>query len=139
MNLGKITLITPPDKLFNMNMGYLLVKPSNHIKQQFQTILSQSIDDLNVFIYDTEDIDTSWLLSVAIQVDCVIIDIDNCDSITQKFVTFMLAQPNAYYITSDEITPYKLISKNRIYNLDWIVEQIQNQEEEEDDNDSQEE
>jgi len=124
--------------LFNMNVSYLLVKPSNHIKQQFQTILSQSIDDLNVFIYDTEDIDTSWLLSIAIQVDCVIVDIDNCDSITQKFVTFMLAQPNAYYITSDEITPYKLISKNRIYNLDWIVEQIQNQEEE-DDNDSQEE
>jgi len=138
MNLGKITLITPPDKLFNMNVSYLLVKPSNHIKQQFQTILSQSIDDLNVFIYDTEDIDTSWLLSIAIQADCVIVDIDNCDSITQKFVTFMLAQPNAYYITSDEITPYKLISKNRIYNLDWIVEQIQNQEEE-DDNDSQEE
>jgi hypothetical protein len=138
MNLGKITLITPPDKLFNVNLSYLLVKPSNHIKQQFQTILSQSIDDLNVFIYDTEDIDTSWLLSVAIQADCVIIDIDNCDSITHKFVTFMLAQPNAYYITSDEITPYKLISKNRIYNLDWIVEQIQNQEEE-DDNDSQEE
>ncbi len=133
MNLGKITLITPPDKLFNMNMGYLLVKPSNHIKQQFQTILSQSIDDLNVFIYDTEDIDTSWLLSVAIQVDCVIIDIDNCDSITQKFVTFMLAQPNAYYITSDEITPYKLISKNRIYNLDWIVEQMKNHEDEDDD------
>jgi hypothetical protein len=121
-----------------MNMSYLLVKPSNHIKQQFQTILSVSMDDLNVFIYDTEDIDTSWLLSVAIQVDCVIVDIDNCDSITQKFVTFMLAQPNAHYITSDEITPYKLISKNRIYNLDWIVEQIQNQEEE-DDNDSQEE
>jgi len=138
MNLGKITLITPPDKLFNMNVSYLLVKPSNHIKQQFQTILSQSIDDLNVFIYDTEDIDTSWLLSIAIQADCVIVDIDNCDSITQKFVTFMLAQPNAYYITSDEITPYKLISKNRIYNLDWIVEQSQNQEEE-DDNDSQEE
>lgn len=133
MNLGKITLITPPDKLFNMNVSYLLVKPSNHIKQQFQTILSQSIDDLNVFIYDTEDIDTSWLLSIAIQVDCVIVDIDNCDSITQKFVTFMLAQPNAYYITSDEITPYKLISKNRIYNLDWIVEQIKNHEDEDDD------
>jgi hypothetical protein len=55
MNLGKITLITPPDKLFNMNLSYLLIKPSNHIKQQFQAILSQSIDDLNVFIYDNED------------------------------------------------------------------------------------
>jgi hypothetical protein len=133
MNLGKITLITPPDKLFNMNLSYLLVKPSNHIKQQFQTILSQSIDDLNVFIYDTEDMEVSWLLSIAIQVDCVIIDIDNCDTITQSFVTFMLAQPNAYYITCDDVTPYNLISKNRIYNLDLIVEQLKNQEEDDDD------
>ena len=136
MNLGKITLITPPDKLFNMNLSYLLVKPSNHIKQQFQTILSQSLDDLNIFIYDNDDHDVSWLLSIALQVDCIIIDVDNCDLITDKFVTFILAQPNVYYITSDETTPYNLISKNRIYNLDWIVEQIKN---EEDDNDIQEE
>jgi len=136
MNLGRITLITPPDKLFNMNISYLLVKPSNHIKQQFQTILSQSLDDLNIFIYDNDDHDVSWLLSIALQVDCIIIDVDNCDPITDKFVTFILAQPNVYYITSDETTPYNLISKNRIYNLDWIVEQIKN---EEDDNDIQEE
>ena len=133
MNLGNITLITPPDKLFNLNLSYLLVKPSTHIKQQFQTILSQSIDDLNVFIYDAEDIDTGWLLSVAQQADVVIIDIDNCDPITQKFVTFMLAQPNAHYITNDELTPYGLISKNRIYNLDWIVEQMTQEEEDDDD------
>jgi len=134
MNLGKITLITPPDRLFNMNLSYLLVKPSNFVKEQFQTILSKSIDDLNVFVYDNDDNDTSWVLSVAMQVDCVIIDVDNCDPITEKFVTFMLAQPNAYYITSDEITPYKLISKNRIYDLDWIVEKIKNEEDLDDDN-----
>jgi hypothetical protein len=133
MNLGNITLITPPDKLFNLNLSYLLVKPSNHVKEQFQTILSQSIDDLNVFIYDTEDTDTGWLLSVAQQSDVTIIDIDNCDLITQKFITFMLAQPNTHYITNDELTPYGLISKNRIYNLDWIVEQMSNQEEDDDD------
>jgi hypothetical protein len=132
MNLGRITLITPPDKLFNMNLSYLLIKPSNHIKQQFQTILSQSIDDLNIFIYDNDDHDISWLLSIALQVDCIIIDIDNCDPITDKFITFILAQPNVYYITSDETTPYNLISKNRIYNLDLIVEQIKNQEEDDD-------
>jgi hypothetical protein len=132
MNLGKITLITPPDKLFNMNLAYLLIKPSNHVKEQFQTILSQSIDDLNVFVFDNDDTDISWLLSIAHQADCVIIDIDNCDVITQRFATFILAQPNAYYITSDEITPYNLISKNRIYNLDWIVEKIKNEEDEDD-------
>jgi hypothetical protein len=116
----------------------LLVKPSVHVKQQFQAILSHSLDDLNVFIYDQEETDVSWLLGVAQQVDVVIVDVDNCDETTKKFVTFMLAQPNAHYITSDEITPYNLISKNRIYNLDWIAEQLKD-EEEDDLDDSQEE
>jgi hypothetical protein len=129
MNLGKITVITPPDKLFNLTLSFLLVKPSLQSKQQFQTILSKSMDDLNVFIYDQEDTDIGWLLSVANQVDCVLIDIDNCDPITKQFISFILAQANAHYITNDEITPYNLISKNRIYNLDQLVEQLQDDEE----------
>ena len=133
MNLGKITVITPPDKLFNLTLSYLLVCPSQHINQQFQAILSKSIDDLNVFIYSPEETDTSWLLSVAQQVDCVIVDVDNCDPITAKFVTFMLAQPNVHYITSDETTPYNLISKNRIWDLDGIVDQLKDDEEEDTD------
>jgi hypothetical protein len=128
MNLGKITVITPPDKLFNLTLGYLFVKPSVHLKQQFQTILSQSIDDVNVFVYDQEEVDIDWLLSVAQQVDVVIIDVDNCDPTTKMFVTFLLAQGNVHYITKDETTPYNLISKNRIYNLDWIVEQLKSEE-----------
>ncbi len=136
MNLGKITLITPPDKLFNLNLSYLLVKPSNTVKQQFQSILSRSLDDLNVFIFDETETDISWMLSVAQQVDVVIIDIDNCDPVTKTFVTFMLAQPNAHYITLDETTPYNLISKNRIWDLEGIVEQFTKEEDEEDDDES---
>lgn len=136
MNLGKITVITPPDKLFNLTLSYLLVKPSIHVKQQFQAILSQSIDDINVFIYDEEDTDISWMLSVAQQVDIVIVDVDNCDMITQKFVTFVLAQGNVHYITKDDTTPYNLISKNRIYNLDWIVDQLKNHEEDDEADDA---
>ena len=128
MNLGKITVITPPDKLFNLTLGYLLVCPSQHVKEQFQTILSQSIDDINVFIYDETETDISWLLSVAQQVDVVIIDVDNCDPITHKFITFMLAHSNVHYITKDDTTPYNLISKNRIWDLDFIVEQLKEQE-----------
>lgn len=133
MNLGKITVITPPDKLFNLNLSYLLVKPSNQVKQQFQTILSKSIDDLNVFIYDEQETDTGWMLGICQQVDVVIVDVDNCDPITQKFVTFMLAQPNTHYITMDETTPYNLISKNRIYDLEFIVEQLKDEEDEDPD------
>lgn len=135
MNLGKITVITPPDRLFNNTLSYLLVKPSIHVKQQFQTILSQSIDDLNVFIFDQDDTDISWLLSVSNEVDCIIIDVDNCDPITKSFTTFILAQPNAHYITMDELTPYNLISKNRIFSLDALVEQLKNMEEDDEDTD----
>jgi hypothetical protein len=138
MNLGKITVITPPDRLFNMNLSYLLVKPSILVKQQFQTILSKSIDDLNIFIYDSDETDIAWMLGIAQQVDVVIIDVDHCDAVTRQFISFMLAAPNTHYITTDEITPYNLISKNRIYNLDWIVEQLTEPDDEEDTDDSQE-
>ena len=50
MSFGKINLITPPDKLFNLNPGYLLIKPSTKVKMQFQQILSQVDEDLNVYI-----------------------------------------------------------------------------------------
>ena len=136
MNLGKITLITPPDKLFNMNLSYLLIKPSTQVKEQFQIILSQILEDVNVFVYDEDDHDIGWLLGIAQQVEVIIIDVDNCDSITSHFITFLLAHPNSYYITNDDTIPYKLISKNRIYNLDWIIEKIK---QDEDDTDVEEE
>jgi len=137
MNLGKINLITPPDKLFNLNLSYLLVKPSVNVKQQFQTILSHNIEELNVFIYDDNETDISWLLSVSQQADITVIDIDNCDPTTKLFITFLLAQPNTHYITNDELTPYGLISKNRIWNLDAVVAAFTGEEEddEEDDDD----
>ena len=140
MNLGQITIISPPDKIFNLNVSYLLICPSLHVKQQFQTILSKSIDDLNVFIYENDEIDIDWLLSVSFMVDVAIIDVDNCNDITKQFITFLLAQPNVHYITNDELTPYNLISKNRIYNLDWVAEQLQqnidDEDNEEDDDES---
>ena len=132
MYLGKINVITPPDKLFNLNISYLLVNPSMYVKQQFQSILSKSVDDLNIFIYEQDESDIGWLLSVSQQVDMIIIDIDFCNEITRQFVTFMLAQPNTYYITNDEVIPYNLISKNRIYDLDFIVQQLNNLDEDDD-------
>ena len=133
MNLGKINLITPPDTLFNLNPGYLLVKPSTKVKMQFQTLLSACPDDINVYVYDTDEVDIAWMLNAANNSDFVIIDIDNCDEITKNFVSFMLAQPNAYYMTNDEMTPWNLISRNRIFNLDWILEAFKEEPEEDED------
>lgn len=135
MPVGKINLITPPDKLFNLNPGYLLIKPSTKVKMQFQQLLSQSDQDLNVYIYDQDEADIEWMLSVSQQADFIIIDIDNCDQITRSFVSFLLAQPNTHYLTSDELTPWHLISRNRIYNLDWILEAFKEGDDEEEETD----
>jgi hypothetical protein len=132
MNFGKINLITPPDTLFNNNPGYLLVKPSTKLKVQFQTILSAIDIDINVYVYDSDEADIAWMLNAANNADFIIIDIDNCDSITKNFVSLLLTNSNTYYMTSDEITPWSLISRNRIYNLDWILEAIKTIEDEED-------
>lgn len=122
MIIGKINLITPPDKLYNSNMSYLLVKPSTKIKLQLQTMLQDCKEDVNVYVYDENENDIDWLLGVAQIVDFVIVDIDNCDNITKLFATLLLTQSNTHYITTDEITPYRLISRNRIYNLEWLEE-----------------
>lgn len=136
MNLGRITVITPPDKLFNLTTSYLLIKPSVEIKQQFQIILSKSFDDTNIFVFDQNETDIDWMLSVANHADTVIIDVDNCDYITRQFVTYLLAHPHVYYITNDELTPYNLISKNRIYDLEAIAAQFNDiDEEDQEDND----
>lgn len=131
MTLGKINLITPPDKLYNTNISYLLVKPSTKVKVQFQTMLSDIKEDINVYVFDGAESDIDWLLGVAQIVDFVIIDVDNCDQLTKLFISLLLTQPNTHYITNDEITPYKLLSRNRIYNFEWLNEVLNDSEEDE--------
>lgn len=120
MNLGKINLITPPDTLFNLADSFLLIKPSLNVKQQFQMILSHIDNDTNVFIFDENDNDIEWMLNVAQQVDYIVVDLDNCDPLTKQFATVIMIQPNVYYFTSDVVTPYNLINRNRIYDFNWI-------------------
>jgi hypothetical protein len=132
MNLGNINLITPPDKLYNANVSYMLIKPSTKVKMQFQNLLSKIEEDINVYVFDDIETDIDWLLSVSQTSDFVIVDIDNCDSQTKLFIALILTQPNAHYMTSDEITPWHLISKKRIYNLDWINEVLDKDDEDED-------
>jgi hypothetical protein len=132
MHIGKINLITAPDRLYNSNISYLLVKPSAKLKIQFQHNLKQIDDDVNVYIFDDTETDIDWLLSVGKIADFIIVDIDNCDYQTKLFISLLLIQPNSYYLTSDESTPWSLISRNRIFNLDWVLEVLNGDDEEDD-------
>ena len=132
MSGTNINLITPPDRLYNSNLSFLLVKPSTKIKPQFQATLSKIGEDVNVYVFDDAESDINWLLSVSQSVDRIVVDIDNCDDLTKLFVSLILTQSNAYYYTTDEITPWSLISRNRMYNLDWVLEVLDKDDEDED-------
>lgn len=132
MSFSNVTLITPPDKLFNMNLSYLLVCPSPKVQMQFQQITSIIDEDVNVYVYDNHN-DIDWLLSVARQVDVTIIDIDGCNDLTRDFVSCLLINPQTFYLTSQDHTPWELLNKNRIYNLDWIIQQYNTEEDSTDD------
>jgi hypothetical protein len=133
MTAPKINLITPPDRLYNSNLSFLLVKPSTKLKIQFQNTLSKIGEDVNVYVFDDVETDINWLLSVCQGVDKIVVDIDNCDQLTRQFVSLILTQHNSYYYTTDEITPWNLISRNRIYNLDWILEVLDKEDDEDED------
>ena len=115
-----ITIITPPDKLFNSSTSVLVITPSNLTKLQLQSFLSGYSNDMNVYIYDQDDDDIEWLLSVMKASDCVIFDIDNAGKTIQNLSGYIVSQKNVFYLTNDSITPYNMLSKNRVYDLSWL-------------------
>jgi len=125
MTQSRLNLITPPDNLFNFNPGYLIVKPSPALKLQVKQFFNAAGDDINVYIFDENDTDLQWLLSCSRMSDIIVIDIDHCDEITKNFVSFMLIHPRSFYITNDEDSPWKLISKRRIYEMDDIIDYLE--------------
>ena len=115
-----ITVITPPDKLFNSSQSILIITPSNNIKLQLQTFLSDYSYDMNVYVYEEEYDDIDWLLSIMKASECVIFDIDNSGQVIRNLSGFIVSQNNVFYLTKDSKTPYNMLSKNRVYDLSWL-------------------
>ncbi len=119
--MNDITIITPPDVLYNEVFSILLIHPDDNIKNIINSILIKSRQSINLFFYDLyNDHDIDWLLSNVKKCEVVILDLDNCHSLTDRFASYIIAQPNTFYLTRDNLTPYNLISKNRIYDLSWL-------------------
>lgn len=121
---SKLNLITPPDNLYNFNPGYLFVKPSAELKLDVKSFFNSVSEDINVFIFDENDTDIQWLLSCSRMSDIIIIDIDNCDELTKNFISFLLIHPRAFYITNDDDSLWRLISRNRIYEISDIIKHM---------------
>lgn len=118
--MDQITVITPPDKLFNSNPSLLIVTPSNDTKIKIHDFISSYPSKLNVYYYEESDSDVEWLLSVIPIVDSAIFDLDNSGPIIKSFSSYIISKSNVFYLTNDTITPYNLISNNRVYDLNFL-------------------
>ena len=123
--MSNITLITPPDKIFNQNINIFLLYPSEKIKNDLQDFLASSTQSINVYIYENqEEHDIDWLLSVHKMSEVVITELDNLPTEIKQIESYLISQSNTYWLTKGENMFYNKLSVNRIYNLDFLTTKI---------------
>lgn len=119
--MSQITLITPPDKIYNKNKNILLVYPSDKIKNELQDILSSTVDAVNIYIYENkEPQDIDWLLGVHKMCEFVILELEQLPLEIKKIESYLVSNSNTYWLTNGENVYYNKISANKIYNLDFL-------------------
>lgn len=118
--MNDITLITPPDVLNNDAYSMLIICPSEEYKILINNILSESNMHLNLYWYESRFDSIDWIINLLKKMDVVFVDVDNSDNEVRMFLSHIIAQPNTFYLTRDNNTPYNLISKNRVYDFVWL-------------------
>jgi hypothetical protein len=121
-----INLITPPDIIEGYDYTFLLVNPSSDTKDQFQNLIDNFDFDINVYLYEEqEELALDWLLNARARADIVILDVDNMQHTLRDIIGYFLGYTNTYWLTRGENIVYNKVSKNKIYNLDWLYDHIQ--------------
>lgn len=119
--MSDITVITPPDFLANNNFKLMLINPGSEIRHSLNNLLAKNNKPIDIYLYeDVESTNLDWVLQNVESSDIVVVDVDNCGSILKNLVSYIISKPRTFYLTNDEVTPYNIISNNRIYDLDWL-------------------
>jgi hypothetical protein len=121
--MSDITLITPPDKVFNQNKSILLVYPSEETKNSVQSFLAESKEPFNIYLYN-EDNDIDWLLSVHKFCEISVLDLDNLPPELNKLVSYLISFPTTYWLTKGEFMYYNKLSVNRVYDYNFLEKWI---------------
>ncbi len=116
--MTQISVITPPDKLYNKAHSFVLIYPDDDIKEQLQNLIADWDIPVNVYIYEEEAID--WLLDVVQSANAVVLNLDNADTQVRDLASYLVSLPNVFWLTKAEISVYNKLSVNRIYNLDKL-------------------
>ena len=119
-----INLITPRDKLYNDNRSFLLINPSDIVKEQFNEMAKQLGENLNVYLFDQDEVhDVNWLLDIVNQVGTIILDVDNTRNEYQWLIGYLLSFDKTYYLTKADQMSYNVINTRRIYDVRQIAEE----------------
>lgn len=119
--MDKITVITPPDKLLNSSPSLFLINPSIYVKNQIQDFLNVYGSELNLYMYNEDDNNIEWLLNILHISDYTLFDVDNANPEVRNFVSYIISKNKVFYLTNDTVTPYNLISNNRVYELSFLM------------------
>lgn len=122
--MNKINIITPPDFLFNDSFQLLLIYPSKDIQDEIQNkFLGSTSKDVNLYYYDKPvyaKSDLEWLVNVFNLCNTAIIDVDNTAPWARELLSYMIAKPKTFWLTNSQDSIYNILSKNRVYNLDFL-------------------
>ena len=121
--MNKVNFITKPDVIYADCLSVLLINPNSAITTQLQSILLKSDVACNVYFYDEnkaspEDID--WILKTFKLANVCILDLDQAGPELRQLSSYLIAKPKTYWLTNAEDSVYNHISKNRVYNLDFL-------------------
>ena len=102
--MTNITVVTPPDVLHTNELSFLLIHPSNIIKEQFQDIIEEFDKSFVIYLYEQDETneEIDWLLNVCHQADFVILDVDNCPTSVKDLTSYIIANTNTFWLTSKQ-------------------------------------
>ena len=122
--MPNIAVITPPDRLHNLDPSILLIYPSEDLKQAFQTQIQDWDLDFNLYLYTQESTehDLDWLLTQVKSCDITIFDIDNSTPQVKDLASYIVAHSNTYWLTNAAETVYNKLSIKRVYDLSFLTQ-----------------
>ena len=123
--MSNITLITPPDKVFNQNTNIFLLYPSEKIKSDLQDVLANTVSPVNIYLYEnTDEHDIDWLLSIHKLSDIVLVELEQLPSEIKQIEAYLISQSNTYWLTKGENIWYNKLSVNKIYDLNFLTTKL---------------
>lgn len=117
--MPELNLITPPSKLFNETYSFLMIAPSDALKENINSVLKDTTKNLNLYLWEEGD-SIEWLIDVANSVNSIILDIDNFDH--EWLVGYFLTKEATYYLTNDQSSLYNIINAKRVYDAQQFKE-----------------